>query len=430
MRARQVPSGIRCSITPRKVNCLRICTLGELRKVRLKSQFLIVMLLASFSPASLLASPQRHPHWSVDLAKYGYFTGPAGTASALHSDDAVAATDRYVAVAVDVKGTAADPPKMPAEPQSKLSLLIFEADNGKLSAKCGPWTVNSWFDLWPTAGGNFLLHLTPLSDASPQGVETLLLLSPACVRLKQIILQDQGSAKKDSWQTLQSPSRQTLLLIKEQEEGSGYELRGLDTLDLKRQWFEPKSEAPIVIGVSDKGLLGVLPRPMVSETRPIADYYRTFEGNWRLLSVSNYYSFLSDDALVGTKDSAPERWNVSKTQVTAVGLDGTPVFSAVVSGTGYHVERSSDFSVSSDGNHFAFILDFSGAGWLWGNLDMGPEQHSAYVWSVSRASPREKVKLGNWLDHPFLALSFAPDGSWFAVLLDRSRLSIRSLPAP
>jgi len=393
----------------------------------LKSQFLTVLLLATFSPTSLLAAQQRHPHWSVDLDQYGNSVGRLGKTSAFYSDDVVAVTDRYVAVAVEAKEPAAGLRRNPAESESTFSVLIFEATNGKLSAKCGPWTVDGWFYLWPSAGGNFLLHVTPSSDGSHLGVEMLLLLSPACAQLKQLILRDQGNAKTRSLHILQSPSLRTLLLVKEQKEGSRYELRDSETLDLKGQWFEPISEAPIIVGVSDKGFLGVLPRPssMVSETDPIADYYRTFDGDWRALPVSNYYSFLSDDALVGTKGSAIEGWKVSTTQVTAVGLDGTPVFSAIVSGTGYHVQRSSDISVSSDGNHFAFILDFSGAGWLWGNLDMGPEHHAVYVWSVTHESPCAKVKVGDWPNLPALA----PDGSWFAVL-DRSTLSIRPVLSP
>ncbi len=393
----------------------------------MKSQLLAVVLFVTLSPASSpRVAQQRHPQLSVDLEKYGW------KAPALYADERVAATDDYVAVTLDAEESATGPTTAAAEPQSKLSLLIFEADNGTLNAKCGPWPVNGYFDLLPTAGGNFLLRLTLLSDANPQGVETLLLLSPACAQLKQITLEDQGSAKKRTWHTLQSPSRQTLLLIKGQEEGRSYQLRGSDTLDLKRQWLESDSKAPMIVAVSDKGILGVLSKPpsMVAESGPTADYYRTFQGDWRPLPVSDYYSFLSDDALVGSRDSAPdESWKVSKTRVTAVGLDGTPIFSGIVSDTGYHVQRLSDISLSSDGNHFAFVLDFSGAGWLWGNLDMGPEHQSVYVWSVTRASPCTIVRVRNWLNNPALALSFAPDGSWFAVLLDRSSLSIRPLPS-
>jgi hypothetical protein len=391
----------------------------------LKSQSLAVFL-ATISWTSVLAAQQHrpHPHWSVDLDKYVNSTS-------LYSDDVIAATDSYVAVAIDAKKTGTDSPKIAANSHSDLSVLVFEVNTGKLSVKCGPWTINGWFQLWPTAGGNFLLHLTSLSDTNPQVVETLLLLSPACAQLKQITLQTGGDAKKHPWKILQSPSRQTLLLIKEQEEGSGYEVRDLDTLELKKHWFEADSKTPIITGVSDKGFLGILPKPSSPfDTRPIADYFRTFEGDWRLLPESNYYSFLSDDALVGTENSFPEGWKVSGTQVSVVGLDGATIFSERVSGTGYHVGRSSDIAVSTDGNHFAFTLEFSGAGWLWGNLDMGPEYHSVYVWSKTRASLCARIKLENWLDHPSLALSFAPDGSWFAVLLNRSSLSIRSLATP
>jgi hypothetical protein len=201
-----------------------------------------------------------------------------------------------------------------------------------------------------------------------------------------------------------------------------YQLRVLDSLDVIRQWLEPIPKAPMIIGVSDGGLLGVVRRP----TNEAPDYYyRTFDGVWKPLPISDCYSFLSDDILVGTKSSVPQPWKVSKTQVRAIRLDGTTVFSAIVSDNGYHVEPMSDISVSSDGDHFAFSLDFAGAGWLWGNLDMGPEHHSGYVWSLSRAKPCAKIRLRRWLSHSVFA--FAPQDSWFA-LLDGSRLTVQPLP--
>ena len=135
--------------------------------------------------------------------------------------------------------------------------------------------------------------------------------------------------------------------------------------------------APKIIGVSDNGFLGVPPGPKstVIESRPIADdynYYRTFDGPWQRLPYSNCDSFLSDDTLICTSESTPEPWKVSKTQIKAIRLDGTVTFSATVSGAGYHVWRNSDISVSSGGDHFAFTLDFAGAGWLWGTLDWDP----------------------------------------------------------
>ncbi len=400
----------------------------------MKSQFITVLLLA-LSPSWLLRAEQRPPHWSVDLNKFGYFTGQPGTASTLSSDDAVAATDSYVAVALQNEEPATGPPKANAKPQSKLLLLIFAAGSGKLSATCGPWTINAGFELRSTASGNFLLHLTPLSETKPQRSESLVLLSPNCEQLKQILLQDQGTAKPRLWQTLQSPSRKTLVLINEQGEGSHFELLDLESLDSKSKWFEHDSMAPKIIGVSDNGFLGVPPGPKstVIESRPIADdynYYRTFDGPWQRLPYSNCDSFLSDDTLICTSESTPEPWKVSKTQIKAIRLDGTVTFSATVSGAGYHVWRNSDISVSSGGDHFAFTLDFAGAGWLWGTLDMGPEHHSIYVWSASRPEPSAKIKLVNWLDHPVLGFSFAPDGSWFAVLVDHSTLNIRPLESP
>jgi hypothetical protein len=393
-----------------------------------RSSILTVVLCAKFCATPLLAREQRHPYWSVDLDQYGLSNGRPGTATASYSESIVAATDNYVAVAFDVKEPVGSPPHLPAEAQSSLSLVIFDANNGKLSATCGPWIVSSWFNLWSTAGGSFLLHLTSLSDASPQGSETLLLVSPTCTELKRIRLPYQENLAHHSWQILQSPSRHTLLLVEEHKDGNDYQLRGSDSLELERQWFEPNSKAPLIIAVSDKGLLGVLPRPTsaTSDASPIADYYRTFDGAWRRLPLSNYYSFLSDDALVGTTDSAAQSWSVSKTHVAAIRLDGTAIFSATVSSAGYHVARTSEILVSSDGDHFAFTLDLSGAGWFWGNLDMGPEHHSVYVWSASRPEPCAKIKLRSWLDLPSLA--FAPGGSWFALLLDGSKLSVRPLP--
>ena len=129
-----------------------------------------------------------------------------------------------------------------------------------------------------------------------------------------------------------------------------------------------------------------------------------------------FFCFAFDPGLRGVQVSS---------EPGAIRPDGTTVFSAGVSDNGYHVEPMSGISVSSDGDHFALSLDFAGAGWLWGNLDMGPEHISAYVWPLSRAKPCAKIRLRRWLGHSVFA--FAPQGSWFA-LLDGSRLTVQPLP--
>lgn len=395
----------------------------------MKRQILAVALCATLSPTLARATDQKHLDWSVDLGKYGYSTGRSGAANVLPFGTVVAATDKYVAVGLDVREPATGSSRVPPGSPSKLSLLVFDVDSGKLSRECGPWSVIAGFDLWATASGNFLLHLTPLSDASLQASEMLLLLSPTCGQLKQMHLPSQDGPEHLSWQILESPSRQTLLLTRAQKVGNNYQLLGTDNLDFKSQWFETDSKAPVTIGVSDKGLLGVIRRPASAISEDIHDehYYRTFDGPWRRLLFSGDYSFLSDDVLVGTLGSTQQPWKVSKTKVTTIRLDGTSMFSATVSGAGYHVERTSDIWASSDGSYFAFALDFAGAGWLWGNLDMGPEHRSVYVWSLSRATPCAKIKLRSWwLGQPPLA--FAPDGSWFALLVDSSTLRVRALP--
>jgi hypothetical protein len=397
----------------------------------MKLLVLTLAAYAAFSPISAMAGEGRHPQWSLDLGRYRTSKLRLGTAPASYLESVVAVTNSYVAVGLDVEEPITGPPQESTKRQSKLSLLIFGADNGKLSAKCGPWTVDKWFDLMATPSGNFLLHLAPLSDANPHGAETLLLLSPACAQLKEAALPNLASSEYRAWRALQSPSRKTLLLRKQRKERMVFQLRDVDSLDLRFEWFESDPKAPMTISVSDKGFLGVPPGPTtaISEAGPLVDYYRTFEGAWQRLPYSNFYSFLSDDALVGTADSPAQPWKVSKTQVTVIRLDGIAVFSEMVSGVGYHVDRASDIAVSSDNDHFAFTLDFSGAGWLWGTLDMGPEHRSIYVWSASRAQPCAKIKLGSWTDQPSLAL--APDGSWFALLTDNSsRLAVRDLPSP
>lgn len=384
---------------------------------------LTVALWAIFSPISFLALNTSTPAWFIDLDKYGDSAGQPDAAPALHSEYALAATDKYVAVALAVRGSATRPPQV--DSQSKMSLLILDANSGKLSAKCGPWTINTDLDVLATADGGFLLHMTPLADTNPQKSETLLLLSSTCAQLKQIQLPYRDGPENSSWLPLQSPTRHTLLLIRNQKEGIDYQLRASDSLDMISQWHEPISKAPIVVGVSDKGFLGVVQRPTTEASEASEYYYRTFDGAWRRLPISSYYSFLSDDILVGAMNSSPQPWKVNKAQVKAIRLDGTTVFSAAVSSNGYHVEPMSDISVSSDGDHFALSLDFAGAGWLWGNLDMGPEHHSVYVWSLSRAKPCAKIRLRRWLGHPLLA--FAPRGSWFASL-DGSKLTVQPVP--
>lgn len=368
--------------------------------------FLLALAGCAIAPAA-----SRRSHWSVDLTRYGYSGTPAE----------FAASNDFVALAVDVPDDGPKHPSAEGESSYRISLLIFGVGRGKLAATCGPWPGSGSLRLWSTAQGNFLIWLRNRVGAAKQpSAFRLFLVSPSCKKLKELDLDSPGT--QSSWDILLSHSRRTLLLrLGRRGEGGDVQIRDADTLALRSQWTEPRSGSHEIIGLSDDALLGADPSGPNEFNPP--RYIRPFGGKWHRLPVASACAFLSNSRLVSVKQPTVPSWDTGKSRVLVTGIDGTPILSSEVSGFQYWVAPSSGFEEAADGRHFGWIFEFMGAGWLWGNLDMGPEHHAIYVWSAPNPKPVAKIRLRHIYDSQ---MALPPDGNGVA-WLDGSRLNFRRL---
>lgn len=400
-------------------------------KTPLRFAMLVAALVSAAIPVCLLGKQQQGPHWSVDLTRYGYPTEHHGAATVPYSDATVAASNNNVVLALNVEQDGGITGDAFLNSTWQLSLLVFNAENGKLGAKCGPWPDGIWFEVLATDGGNFLLHLEPPHSERNNATGQLVLLSPTCEVLQHLQLPLPIVKGRDN-SLLLSPSRHTLLTSTPTAGGTEYDLRDANTLAMRTSWTDTSRRNPQVVSVSDDGLLGVKPAGKASAGfSPVRVFYRTFETQqWREIPTPNPYqsvTFISNEAFLETTTNgrlAPCASSAVRIRVRTV--DGTANLSTIVSQRNYNIGTVSPFAVSLSGNYFADVLRFTNEAWLWCQLDMGPEHYKAYVWSSQNAKPAARIGLASGLSmHPPLA--FAPNDSWFAIR-NKEMLTVRPLP--
>ena len=232
---------------------------------RFSAQMVVTLTLLVIGVTNGVWATQPY-HWSARLTRYEYKVTPFYSSAVAASDDTVA---------VDVG-----------------KILMFDASEGRLRTTCDPWPGREPWGIWSVAGGNFLAYFGRLAQDTGREGPMLLLISPACEQLKTILLPGPSFRENATWSLLLSPTGRTLLLSWSDKDGRGYQLRDAGTLGLRRQWFEPKSNAPDITAVSDRGFLGMVPiRESDGSFSPGFQntiWYRTFDGEWKRLSVLGY----------------------------------------------------------------------------------------------------------------------------------------------
>jgi hypothetical protein len=394
---------------------------GTLRK-SLVTILVLTLSLANVIPSQ--GSDQRR--WSVDLEKYGYHRRQAGARDSYNSETEVAATKEVVALAIGnvAKGVQLDEQHKAWNSTQDVSLLFFDANNGKLRAKQGPWSSDSSFELSATSQGNFLLHVRHYHPSDEKRGETLYLLSPSGEEIKRRDLPPIAEDLRNSWyHVLNSPSRDTWLLKWFDGDVYRYELFGPDTLETKLEWTGSKG-TPVVAALSDKELLGFTAPTKEQSGGPAKRKYdlfvRTLDGSWRPLQAAfdvghwgfrrggnlfapNLTGFLSDHLLAGlVRQGEMESLMIVRT-------DGTVVFS-------HKIDNGGEMIVSPDGQYFGFVYASisSFSQWLERETDMQfwPHTTELAIWRVSNPAQVLKLSLGlNISDY-----SFSQDGSRFAYI--------------
>ncbi len=389
----------------------------------------------------LLSATAGQQSWSVDLREYGVKDGRGEDGRVYHPTVRMVATNNVVAVAL------ANPAPLtaPNEPDNRLSspwvvtLLLFEATNGKLRTKRGPWTSDFNFELHPTPQGNFLLLLRHIYDSSKKAGEILLLLSSSGEELKRLELAPSiRRSKPGSNEFLVSASGRTVLLGQVLEDGVHYRVLEPNTLDTKLEWMQAAgSHSPWIVAISDKEMLGI--GPAKKEDKPSAvhsgRYTRTFEGPWRPLPVSldighhgiqpglhpNHSVFLGDDLIVAlfTKPGVALGLQPppTETPIKVFRTDGTIVSTPTIPKLPDRTWLTGPVATSADGRYFA--VGFSHRGWLSHvmldvmQMDMAFENDESLllVWDASHPMPVAQINLGNkvyshslFADDPLLVL--------------------------
>jgi hypothetical protein len=382
--------------------------------VRIATLALVFLTATSFHLPSTAASSRFQ--WSVDLNDYGLLY-PHDYSSLTN----LAASDDFVALVVYRPSDA----QTRAVPGKNLlyrtSIFVFGTNRGKLAAVCGSWIGSGASGFWSTAKGNFLIRLERSAGIAKKGPESrLLLISHSCKPLKE--LEQWSHGPRSGWAVFLSPSRRTVLLQgPPRGDGVHIEIRDADTLALRGRWTEPPSASHEIIGVSDDALLGADPAKSGGFKPP--RYIRSFDGQWHRLAVDHADAFLSANRLVGADAPFTNYLKTGKSTVVVSGIDGTPILSRVISGFQYTVFPLSGLAEASDGQHFGWVFDFAAAGWFWGNLDMGPEHQTLYVWSAPNPKPVAKIRLGRTF---FPQFALPPDGKW-VTWLDGHNLRSRPL---
>lgn len=384
-----------------------------------RAPFAARMALACFAAfcANASATPvSPSSHWSVDLKVYGYPEQHC-------CQTGLAASNDFVALATEVPVEPWGKPIPRRNASYQASILLFRADRGTLEAKCGPWVGNGSLDLWSTAQGNFLVLLGDLF-ATPKGSpgRRLLLISSSCKKLKELDLP--STWPQSNWGVLLSPSRRTLLLYESPwGPGRDVQIRDADTFALRSEWTVHSKGSHQIIALNDVALLGADPGKLSDYQPP--RYIRPFDGQWRRLPVDRADAFLSAGRLVWADAPFTNYLKTGKSTVVAAGIDGTPILSRVISGFQYTVFPINYVPAeASDGLHFGWIFDFAAAGWFWGNLDMGPEHQTIYIWCAPDYRPVAKIRI--WHEYSG-AMALPPNGDW-VTWQDGSKLNLRRFP--
>jgi len=412
------------------------------RTLRIVGQAMLSLVLSLAGTISRSAAGQKN--WSVDLSLYDLRAGAANTGRRHKPTILVAATNGAVAVAW---GNPAHPAER-GEPDNWLSepwevrLLLFDANDGKLKAKRGPWRSDFSFELHPTAQGNFLLFLRHFRAKQTPG-ETLYLLSSSGEELKKLDLLPSVRGSRSNWNEFLVSSSGGTVLVGQSDEGVvHYRLLESDTFETKLEWTrEAGSDSPWIVALSDKELLGF--RNLKNqEKRGPADtardlYARSFDGLWRrlhaALDVSSHggigqglhptqLAFLSDSVIVGANAKRKEL----EGSIVVLQSDGTILSPPAIPKLPDRTTLTGPVAVSAGGRYFA--VGFQHQPWMSHLLvDMMTMDITFWnddalflIWEASSPEPVARIPLGT----DVRALSLAPDDPPTLAFVNGSSLKV------
>ena len=383
--------------------------------------------------------------WSVDLHDYGVMEKRGENGGYYHPTVSLAATNNVIAVALGNPDSlaAADMPANRYSGTWKVTLLMFDANDGKLKRKIGPWSSDFSFELHPTAQGNFLLLLRHIWSAKENPGEALYLLSSSGEELKKMDLPESKTASRRGWsEFLVSPGGHTVLLGQIREGNVHYQALEADTLETKFEWTrDAGSDSPGIVALSDKELLGI--RDTHSPGKPrgadpeLEAFVRPFDGPWHSLNTtldvstrgvtsqgfhSTQLAFLSDTVIVGVHRKTSERDG----SIIELQSDGTIFSRPVIPKLPDRTSLTGPVAVSAGGRYFA--VGFEHRPWISHllldvmtmDITFWDDDSLMLVWEASSPEPAARVPLGTDLR----ALSFSPGDPPTLAFITGSKLQV------
>jgi len=381
----------------------------------------LIGIISTASMTALLFTPvlrpgTRHvPHWRIDLVSYGFHEGKLGDTHDYTSDTAVAASASIVALTIN--NLAPDSQLVRnygyAEARWNFSLLLFDANSGKLLVKRGPWTAGLASQLFATSQGNFILDLHDYHDPGRKGGETLLLFSPTGEQLRELDLAPTSTnPQRHEWRALVSPTGKTVLVTLVDGDINRYKVLDANTLEEQFEGAQRSSD-PAILAISDEQMLGGMPSEQKSSPPVLGaeggSYIRPFRGAWRhLMDSSGNFVFLSEDRMAGLHRLGDMKGFL----FTVITTDGTRIMSYTVQEHNVAISGGWPLVQSSDGSFVGCIFVLDSEAWLWQVLDMGPESTEVYIWALPNPTPEFTVKVkSQFKTH----LAFSPQGLWLAI---------------
>jgi hypothetical protein len=403
------------------------------------------LLMAIFLTGVPTVAAAGERNWSVDLQDY-IGREANGTARRSHRPTiCLAATNSLIGVAIgipDSPATEDDWAKLYSATW-KITLLLFDANSGKLAKTSGPWNGGSSFQIYPTGQGNFLLFIRHLQRESPNPGETLRLLSSSGEELKKMDLAESTTASRRGWSAFMvSPGGHMVLIGQIREGNVNYRALEADTLETKFEWSrEAGSDSPAIVAISDKELLGFRDVPGQERRRgwhPEKEAFaRPFDGTWHPLNTTldvsssgltaqglnpTQVAFLSDSVLVGVHRKSSER----EGSIVELESDGTAPSRPVIPELPDRTTLTGPVAVTGDGRYFA--VGFQHQPWISHllvdvmtlDLTFWPDELVFLVWDSSSLEPVAKISLGTEVR----AISFAPDDPPTLAFIDGSKLQV------
>jgi hypothetical protein len=384
-------------------------------------------------------------NWSVDLHDYITTETNSRAGSSPHSFVGLAATNSVVAVALAIP----DPPAVADQSARrfdgswKVTLLLFDANSGKLMKKTGPWSGGSSFELHPTGHGNFLLLLRHHYGESENPGDSLRLLSSSGEELKKMDLPDSMVASRRFWSEFLVSSGGHMLLLGQVLDGSvHYRALEADTFETKFEWTrEAGSDSPRIVALSDKELLGfrdIHSREKLSGVNTEREaFVRPFDGPWHPLNTTvdvsssgltaqglnpTQVAFLSNTVLVGVHRKTGER----EGSIIELQSDGAAPSQPVIPKLPDRTTLTGPVAVSAGGRYFA--VGFQHQPWISHllvdvmtmDLTFWPDELLFLIWDSSRPEPVARISLGTEVR----AISFAPDDSPTLAFITGSKLQV------